>query len=288
MSIEGKFLGKLVSYPKVYDPDLLVAVPRELNRGLYEILDKNLPFVGADAWHAYEVSFLTDTGLPVVGLLKLVYACDNPFLVESKSLKLYLNSFNMERLGETRSEAIQKFEASVKHDLEACLKTTVHLHVIEKDETSEFDFAGFDLLEDEVTAQEIQFSETKEAPSLLRMAGSGTLKVASHLLRSNCKITHQPDWGSVYIEMQGERIPSKESLLQYIVSFRDEYHFHEEVCEMIYKRLWDIFQPEKLMVACLYTRRGGIDICPVRASHQNLLPANLLNAETLSPCLLRQ
>jgi 7-cyano-7-deazaguanine reductase len=112
--------------------------------------------------------------------------------------------------------------------------------------------------------------------------------VGTHLLRSNCKITHQPDWGSAFIFLEGSVQPTPESLLQYLVSLRHEDHFHEEVCELIYKRLWDSFSPSALMVACLYTRRGGLDICPVRASHTHLLPAALTDINTLSSKLLRQ
>jgi 7-cyano-7-deazaguanine reductase len=101
-------------------------------------------------------------------------------------------------------------------------------------------------------------------------------------------VTHQPDWGSAFVHIEGKTLPEPTGLLEYIVSFRNENHFHEEICEMLYKRLWDRFQPEKLMVTCIYTRRGGIDICPSRASHPELLPANLTSSEKLSSKLLRQ
>ena len=109
------------------------------------------------------------------------------------------------------------------------------------------------------------------------------------MLRSNWKITHQPDWGSIYIHLKSEKqLPSHASLLRYIVSLRDENHFHEEICEMIYKRLWDQFHPDILAVTCLYTRRGGIDICPSRANRVEYLPEHLLDPEELSLKTWRQ
>ncbi|MCU4165075.1 NADPH-dependent 7-cyano-7-deazaguanine reductase QueF [Carboxylicivirga caseinilyticus] len=286
---EDKFLGKQVTYPQHYAPEMLVAVPRQLNREQYGLQENNLPFVGLDVWHAYELSFLTEKGLPVTGLLKLVYPSDNEFLVESKSLKLYLNSFNMERYGCNPKEGIKLVTNIIKKDLDRTLKTEVQVSFFDKLETnSPFDFTTYQVLEDEPIASEISFDHFNEAPELLKYASNKELKVGSHLLRSNCKITNQPDWGSAYIYLKGEQTPDKMSLLQYLVSIRNENHFHEEICEMIYTRLWNLFKPEELMVACIYTRRGGIDICPVRASQSSLLKLELTNPEVLSLKLLRQ
>ena len=121
-----------------------------------------------------------------------------------------------------------------------------------------------------------------------RTTGRGEIKVCSHLLRSNCKITKQPDWGSIYIHIQADCLPDHASLLKYIVSLRNENHFHEEICEMTYKRLWDLFHPEILAVSCIYTRRGGIDICPSRANQAEYLPEHLQAPEILTRKLLRQ
>jgi len=286
---EDKFLGKQVTYPQQYAPEMLVPVPRQLNRDQYELVENNLPFVGLDVWHAYELSFLTEKGLPVTGLLKLVYPSDNEFLVESKSLKLYLNSFNMEQYGSNPEEGIKQVINIIKTDLNHVLETEVQVAFFDKqDSSSPFDFAEYDLLEDDKQASEINFIAFNEDPELLTSSTENELMVASHLLRSNCKITNQPDWGSAYIYIKGTQIPDKMSLLQYLVSIRNENHFHEEIAEMIYTRLWTIFQPDELMVACIYTRRGGIDICPVRASHKSLLNLNLTNPKILSKKLLRQ
>lgn len=288
--VEGKVLGKKVAYPKNYNPEILVAVPRSENRLQYNIMDTNLPFVGFDSWHAYEIGFLTHNGLPVSGVLKLVYPCNNKFLVESKSLKLYLNSFNHEKLGNTKTEAINAFLKTVKTDLTNLLNVDILLHFFENEPVASSDFSGFTKLEEESFVENLVFEHHKENPEILKVIENrnATLKVYSDLLRSNCKITNQPDWGSIFIYLKGEKYVDKASLLSYIVSFRNENHFHEEVCEMIYKRLWDFYLPQELMVACLYTRRGGIDICPSRASHVHLLPHGLTTASQLSKLTFRQ
>ncbi len=288
---ESKFLGKQVEYPQHYAPEMLVAVPRELNRKEYNIDGSDLPFTGVDVWHAYELSFLTNKGLPVTGVLKLIYPCNNPVIVESKSLKLYLNSFNMEQYGDTPEEGISVVSKIIKKDLSDLLKTEVKIKIFTKQQDIQlFDYNEYPLLEELPGAAEMEFDTFKESPGVLQVEkqGSFELRTATHLLRSNCKVTFQPDWGSAFIYMKGERKPDESSLLKYLVSFRNENHFHEEVCEMIYKRLWDIFQPVELAVTCVYTRRGGIDITPVRVSHEELLPASLTNISVLSEKLLQQ
>ncbi|WP_430815172.1 NADPH-dependent 7-cyano-7-deazaguanine reductase QueF [Carboxylicivirga sp. RSCT41] len=288
--IEGKFLGKQVEYPQQYAPEMLVAVPRHFNREQYQLNDKNLPFIGLDVWHAYELSFLTKKGLPVTGLLKVVYPATNKAIVESKSLKLYLNSFNMHRFGNTAEEGLREVLTIINKDLSQVLETVVETGFFKHDKhAATFDFSDFTVLEDATDSDSIQFTHYNEAPELLISANkAGELKIASHLLRSNCKITNQPDWGSCYIHIKGASLPDETALLKYLVSIRNENHFHEEICEMIFKRLWDSFSPDELAVSCIYTRRGGIDICPVRASHTHLLPLALTNPSVLSEKLLRQ
>jgi 7-cyano-7-deazaguanine reductase len=286
---EATFLGKQVNYPQHYAPEMLVAVPRFLNREQYQLLETDLPFVGFDAWHAYELSFLTERGLPVTGLLKFVYPATNPSLVESKSLKLYLNSFNMGRFGQTLAEGLEMVLATIKKDLSSLLQTDVQVSFFDTyPDPVLFDFDAYELLEKQPEVETLHFQHYSETPELLQTSKPGNLKACTHLLRSNCKITHQPDWGSAYIHLRGKTTPDKYSLLQYLVSIRNENHFHEEICEMIYKRLWDTYQPDELAVTCIYTRRGGIDICPSRASHPQLLPIHLGNNQTLTFKLLRQ
>jgi 7-cyano-7-deazaguanine reductase len=290
MNIEATHLGHQSAYPQQYDPSVLVAVPRHLNREQYNIEEQNLPFEGIDVWHAYEFSFLTQKGTPVVGLLKITYPCNNPSLVESKSLKLYLNSFNMSKYGETRNKDIDEATRIVTRDLSELLKCEVSVRFFDhKAQPAASDFDEYSILEELVDFDNLSCSTYTETPELLKeRPENGEVKWGTHLLRSNCKITHQPDWGSLYIYMNGEKLPSPESFLQYIVSLRNENHFHEEICEMVFKRLNDIFSPEKLMVACMYTRRGGIDINPVRVLPGTALPVSLVSTNSLTRVSFRQ
>ncbi len=282
-------LGKKVEYPSRYSPEILVAVPRSENREKSGI--DNQYFVGFDVWHGYEISCLTNNGLPVVGILKMVVPADSEYLVESKSLKLYLNSFNMERLGDTPEMALQEMKQRIIKDLGEKLKCEINIKIFTLTENIQtFDITRhFEILEEQPFAKNIVIDSYTENPEILTVdAHTSMLNVCTHLLRSNCKITHQPDWGSVFIHMIGRKIPTGESLLRYIVSLRTENHFHEEICEQIYHRLWSRFTPEELLVFCIYTRRGGIDICPVRASHNAILPSFLSNVNLLTVKLLRQ
>lgn len=278
----ARHLGQVVEYKTDYDAGLLVAVERIHNRTKYGIDETNLPFVGYDTWNAYEVSFLLDNGFPISCVAKIVYASDSTAIVESKSLKLYLNSFNMSKFGKTTKDAVANVEHAISTDLSELLAVDVaiKLHFTATNDEITFsnpsdeyiDLAKLVHIEDEV------FNTFNESPDILEAvtdAHLGVLQVQTNLLRSNCRITSQPDWGDAYIHIKGDNLPTTESLLQYIVSFRKEDHFHEEVCEMIYKRLLDKFSPDELMVTCLYTRRGGIDICPARATHSHLLSENL-------------
>ncbi|SMO43140.1 7-cyano-7-deazaguanine reductase [Saccharicrinis carchari] len=290
-SIESKVLGKQISHPRAYAPEILVAVPRKLNRQQYHISEQAIPFVGVDAWHAYELGFLTKKGLPVTGILKIVYVCNSQFLVESKSLKLYLNSFNMGRYGDNKKEGITQVLQTIKSDLSQLMQTEIELSFHTEYARHTYDFNDYVLLEDEPEADQIIFDTFKENEKLLishKASETNELKVATNLLRSNCKITHQPDWGSAFIHIKSQHKINRMALLKYLVSIRDENHFHEEICEMLYKRLLDRFEPEALMVACLYTRRGGIDICPVRANKATYLPQNIIQAKLLTRQAFRQ
>ncbi len=288
--IEATFLGKATSYPQQYDPTILVAIPRLENRKLYGIKEQPEIFTGYDTWHLYELGFLTQKGLPVTGMLKMVYSSDNCYLVESKSLKLYFNSFNMSRWGDSREEGIQLVVAQVQQDLAEKLQTAVEVCFFDGEQQGVSDFNDYELLEELGKAEDVVFDEYREAPELLACESNSPfeIKIATHLLRSNCKITHQPDWGSAFIHIKAGKSIDKISLLKYLVSFRNENHFHEEVCEMIYKRLWDLLQPEILMVSCLFTRRGGLDICPARASKPEYLPATMGNVTVFDTKQLRQ
>ncbi len=287
MQIEATHLGQQSQYPVRYDKSVLVAVPRALNRVQYDLRNEALPFKGCDVWHAYEFGFMTLHSLPVTAILKMVYPSDSLFLVESKSLKLYLNSFNMELLGETPAEGLNLALAIISSDLSALLSCRVSVTAFDhQSKIMVFDFNEYSILEENKGVESLLFEHFTETPSLLVSSKvKGEIKWGTHLLRSNCKITHQPDWGT---SMKGNNLPTSESILQYIVSLRNENHFHEEICEMIYKRLFNQFSPDQLLVCCLYTRRGGIDICPVRSSHTSLFPKWLTSSLALSKPAYRQ
>jgi 7-cyano-7-deazaguanine reductase len=262
--------------PDEVDPSLLVGVPRVLNRTAYEIDEDNLPFDGSDTWNCYEFSTLTNNGFPVSGLLRCVYPADSKCIVESKSLKLYLNSFNMMKNGETIEEVIHNVEQRVERDLLEVLGTDwVGVGLLFDDADPVRPIKGdFTLVENHVDPTKISFEHFNESPDILEVVQATDSHVRqwrSAALRSNCRVTNQPDWGDVYIAIKGNKQVTPESLLQYIVSMRKENHFHEEIAECIYKRLHDLLAPEELFVACLYTRRGGIDINPARATSQSVI-----------------
>ena len=296
---EATLLGKETEYKFLYNPAILVAVPRQENRTGINIKDGDLPFVGVDVWNAYEISTITEKGVPFAGFAKIVYPCDSEFLIESKSLKLYLNSFNMSRFGETTSDALVILQAKIAEDLSKVLKTGVQVTVFDAGWESEAFInpvlnSSIDL--DATIAPDMECTAYNEDSSILEIEDAllGIRdEVHSHVLRSNCKITHQPDWGSVYIVYTSPvgKI-TWESLFKYLVSMRGENHFHEEICEAIYKRLYDLLQPTELVVACFYTRRGGIDINPVRAlSNKDIETCGLsdyIDSNQISPKTARQ
>jgi len=275
IAIAGKHLGQVggAGYSDQYNPDLLVAIPRNLNREAYGIDEANLPFVGSDVWNAYEVSAITETGRPVVGMLKIVYPSDSPLHVESKSIKLYLNSFNMTRLGKTAKECIAEIEGRVCRDLTELLETEVTATLYTESPEKEYSFTGYPRIQDMIDLDKVEFNTYKSDEKQLESSNHfGEFRVDIDFLRSNCRVTSQPDFGNMFVYMKGDNLPTIESLAKYIVSHRQVSHFHEEICEMSFTHLMDAFKPEELMIACLYSRRGGIDINPVRATHSHLIP----------------
>lgn len=259
--------------PDNVDKSLLVGVPRHLNRTAYGIEDNNLPFDGVDAWNGYEFSTLLKNGFPVSGWLKFTYESNTPNIVESKSVKLYLNSYNMAKLIESTDD-LWIVEEKISMDLSEVVGGQVEVFLRWGDiDTVKPIIGDFISLEHYCNIDKMTFQDYNESASILEVVPSiGRYeRWRSYSLRSNCRVTNQPDWGDVYVHIKGDKAVTPESLLRYIVSMRKENHFHEEITECIYKRLWDLLQPEELFVACLYTRRGGIDINPVRASDSKTL-----------------
>jgi 7-cyano-7-deazaguanine reductase len=274
IALASKHLGKVGGdgYSDQYNPELLVKIPRYLNREGYGLTGKE--FVGVDVWNAYEVSAITSKGQPVAGMLKIVCPSDSENHVESKSIKLYLNSFNMTKIGISARDCIKGIQARVKRDLDELLETdTIVSFYSTSDEVPALSFEGYKDVAEVANLDEIDFTSFQSDATQLEGTGKpGNIKFSSNLLRSNCRVTNQPDWGDVYINIKGNNVPTAESLARYIVSHRTVSHFHEEICEMIFAHLSEAFKPEELMVSCLYTRRGGLDINPIRATHSMLIP----------------
>lgn len=253
--------------PDKHDKTLLVGLPRSLNRKKHGITTAER-FVGYEVWHAYEMSFLKRNGMPCTGVLKLNYPASSKSMVESKSLKLYLNSFDLEKF-----DSIEEVEGIIKQDLEELLegKVEVKLHTAKQAKflknTLPLSFENVDDLDIEITTY-------KEDPSVLEFVEhKHTQSLSFHTanLRSNCEITNQKDSGNSFIYIVGKKLPTLESLTRYVISFRDEQIFHENGCEKVYETLFKACKPEHLLVADIYTRRGGISIHSVRASDKKTL-----------------
>ena len=277
----SKHLGQSSQYKSEYDPKLLVREPRSSNRKHLGIKEKSLPFVGCDVWNGYEISALANNGVPVGGVAKVVYPSDSKYIVESKSMKLYWNSFNMTKMGDTFSKVYQNIEDTASKDLSKYLNTEVrvtvfpcHTGFINDNPYNDTKYKRLETSE-EISADSFYTDVYSEDPKLLNTKRTGSvdtpIRYMSSLLKSNCRVTSQPDWGDVFISLKGAEHPSESELLKYIISFRDECHFHEEICETIFTRLNNTFKPKDLLVACLYVRRGGWDINPIRTTNEHLI-----------------
>ncbi|MDG6895971.1 NADPH-dependent 7-cyano-7-deazaguanine reductase QueF [Volucribacter amazonae] len=270
-SLDQLKLGQAhTQYEHHYDPQLLQAVPRQLNRSALGI-EKQLPFrYGADLWTAFEISWLNPQGLPqvAIGDIQLDFRSQN--LIESKSFKLYLNSLNQHKFAN-----MQALEQTLAQDLAHCAKgeVRVKLHKLH-------DFTGQTIHQLQGTCideQDIHIENYQFNANYLQHCTLKGQKVeeylVSHLLKSNCLITQQPDWGSLQIHYIGDKI-QPEPLLRYIISFRQHNEFHEQCVERIFHDIMHFARPEKLTVYARYTRRGGLDINPFRSNFEEI-PLNL-------------
>ena len=249
-------LGREVAYPSQYDAGLLFPIPRAAGRNELGIPTDALPFIGHDRWHAYELSWLDARGKPCVGTATFLVPCDSPYLVESKSLKLYLNSLNAERFN---SEAAVRERIAI--DLSARVGADVAVEfglppMAEPGQGESIDALDLDI--DDYGPPN---------PGYLRVDESQMVEelLVSDLLKSNCPVTGQPDWASVVLHYRGPRI-DREGLLRYLVSFRDHAGFHEQCVEHIFHAVLTHCRPQALSVEARYTRRGGLDINPWRAT----------------------
>lgn len=260
-ALEGLTLGKKTAYTEHYAPELLQAVPRSLNRDALDLHQDNLPFHGEDLWTLYELSWLNPQGVPQVAIGYVALPADSLNLIESKSFKLYLNSFNQTPFADR--ETVRQ---TLEQDLSGCAQGQVKVRLCSlSDVEGEAigTFAGECIDELPITVDNYSFDN-----SLLSGATSSEIveeTLVSHLLKSNCLITQQPDWGSVMIRYRGPRI-DREALLRYLLSFRQHNEFHEQCVERIFNDLLQFCQPQALSVYARYTRRGGLDINPWRSN----------------------
>ena len=268
-SLKSLKLGQKTEYDSQYDRTLLQPVPRALNRDGLGITQKQPFTIGADIWTAYEISWLNEKGLPQVAIADIYLDYQSQNLIESKSFKLYLNSFNQNKFA--NSNAVQQ---TMQCDLSECAQgdVKVRLNPVDVYDSQKIDHLQGDCIDE----QDIEITSYEFNADWLKDCISDEIveeKLVSHLLKSNCLITNQPDWGTLHIHYVGKKI-DHEKLLRYIVSFRQHNEFHEQCVERIFCDLMHYAKPEKLTVYARYTRRGGLDINPFRSNFENL-PENL-------------
>jgi 7-cyano-7-deazaguanine reductase len=297
--IAAKTLGSSASYAvytEHFDPSLLNPMPRKLARDGWGI--KGSEFVGYDTWHCHEATFILDNGAPIAGTLKYTYSSDSEYMVESKSAKLYLNSFDMCKMGSTIEKAIENYEQQVKKDLEEALKTTVEVKFFKSGEDANgifplndyldlHDFLGRDLESLEIT----DYSAEKNHIEFEKVgfAGKGFTpdnkplyvnRFFTNALRSRCRHTKQKDTGAAYISINTiDSVIKPASLFKQIVSLREVNEFHEFCAEKLYTEIMKHPEVDSCCVTLLYSRRGSLDINPCRATNHNMLPVALYNTK---------
>ena len=291
MSIHGILGEQTTDYPTEYSPETLYPIARNLGRDVIGWQDDKLA-VGVDWWHAFELSWLNPQGVSQVAIARFGIPASSPFIVESKSLKLYLNSINF-----TEFASWDEVQALIAKDLSSCVqaKVTIELFGLNDDLDNGLhnDVSGLLIAQpegvciDEALANSSEKVALTEHPnaSLLKskandnnVASGNTAEVAqpytfySNLLRSNCPVTNQPDWGTLAVSITSDKAFDEASMLRYILSFRQHNGFHEQCVEQIFADLSKHYEPSELIVRAWYTRRGGIDINPCRVSDIKLLP----------------
>jgi len=266
-------LGKHSVYVNEYDPHLLFPIPRAEKRSELGITSP-LPFFGMDVWTAYEISWLNLRGKPQVAIATLLVPADTPNIVESKSLKLYLNSFNQSRLAGT--DALMEL---LHTDLSTAFGAAIQIKLTLSSEFASLKMAELDgQLLDRLDIEVDTYSPDKQLLRTAKASPPVEEKLVSHLLKSNCPVTNQPDWASIQIHYVGPAI-DQEGLLKYLIGFRLHQGFHEHCVERIFTEILQECGPTKLMVLARYTRRGGIEINPWRSNFSlSKMPSNARNA----------
>lgn len=268
-------LGKTSENPNTYSPEILFPIPRSENRQSLGLTDANkLPFFGVDIWNAYEISWLGLTGKPEVAIAQIQTPAESPFIFESKSLKLYLNSLN-----HSRFDSIENVQSIIAEDLSKAAGTKVSVKLSGPELWSKLKFKEFEgKLLDRLNL-EIDPNLGPNSSWLNAKTDESPVEetLFSNLLRSNCPVTGQPDWASVQIHYVGPEI-NEEGLLRYLIAFRQHQEFHEHCVEKIFCDIKTMCKPSKLSVYARYTRRGGIDINPFRTDFNAPWPDNIRQA----------
>jgi 7-cyano-7-deazaguanine reductase len=267
----GMLLGRRTAGSETYAPELLYPISRAAGRSALGCSDQ-LPFTGADLWHAYEMSWLNAEGKPVVKVGRFLVPAGSPFMVESKSFKLYLNSLNS-----TRFASAGEARATILRDISATVGTAIELELFDVDDASLAGsrLAGLCLDQLAVAAPEVQ-----PGPNLLAVHCSQITeeRLYTHLLRSLCPVTGQPDWASVWLHYRGMAL-DRNSLLRYIIAYRRHQEFHEQCVERMFCDIHRTVSPEFLHIQAFYTRRGGLDINPFRSTEPGARPLSRLDRQ---------
>lgn len=263
---ENSDLGKVIAYPSDYNPTILFPIARKAKRDEIGVSEP-LPFFGFDLWNHYEVSWLNTKGKPIAALAEIVYDCTSPYIIESKSLKLYFNSLNNVQFAD-----LHTLESTIRKDLSERIGSGVMVSIKPLNEIGAHQFKQ----EEGICLDELDIvcSSYEVDCSLLSVETAMVDEVLySHVLKSNCPVTQQPDWATVQITYKGRKI-NHEGLLQYIVSYRNHNEFHEQCIERIFMDIMQACKPHYLSINGRYTRRGGIDINPYRSTEPYTSPIN--------------
>ncbi len=279
MSIHGILGEQTTDYPTEYSPETLYPIARSMGRDAIGWQDDKLK-MGVDWWQAFELSWLNTQGISQVAMARFGIPASSPFIVESKSLKLYLNSINF-----TEFSSWEAVQTLIAKDLSACVQAEVTVELIAL-ESSKDNESGLLITQpdgiciDDALAnssEKVALCEHPDASLLNSIEANSTNEQQpytfySNLLRSNCPVTNQPDWGTLAVSITSNKAVDEASMLRYILSFRQHNGFHEQCVEQIFADLSQYYEPSELMVRAWYTRRGGIDINPCRVSDMSLLP----------------
>ncbi|WP_039913104.1 NADPH-dependent 7-cyano-7-deazaguanine reductase QueF [Cellvibrio mixtus] len=256
-------LGQQTEYISEYAPHLLFPIARSESRKQLDI-NAGLPFFGVDIWTGYELSWLDKSGKPVVAVAEFTIPCDSECIIESKSFKLYLNSFN-----QTRFNNVDEVRAIIIGDLSRAAKADVNVQILPLRGVGGDNYLGIIALPNAIYLDDLDVAidAYHPAPELLKVGVDLVEEtLVSHLLKTNCPVTGQPDWASVFVRYKGNQIVH-DNLLRYLISFREHQDFHEHCVERIFCDLLRVCKPEYLSVYARYTRRGGLDINPFRSTH---------------------